>query len=60
MWCTNCGSQLPDNSVFCSYCGHRQGSPEPADQAISQAGSEDKIETADINEELGQTEEQVE
>ncbi|MDD3503990.1 MAG: zinc-ribbon domain-containing protein [Eubacteriales bacterium] len=60
MWCTNCGSQLPDNSVFCSYCGHRQGSPEQADQAISQAGSEDKIETADINEELGQTEEQVE
>src|SRR5689334_2605850 len=24
MYCIDCGAQIPDNSKFCSHCGHKQ------------------------------------
>lgn len=26
MYCNQCGNQIPDNSVFCSFCGHKLNS----------------------------------
>lgn len=33
MFCTNCGSQLPDGSKFCSNCGAKFSPAESAQQA---------------------------
>jgi hypothetical protein len=30
MFCTECGAQIPDNSKFCSHCGHKQTESEPS------------------------------
>ena len=30
MYCIECGAQIPDNSKFCSHCGHRQNEGEPS------------------------------
>jgi len=30
MFCTNCGNQIPDDSVFCVHCGARVSDAEPA------------------------------
>jgi len=27
MYCIECGAQIPDNSKFCSHCGHKQMFP---------------------------------
>lgn len=29
MYCIECGAQIPDNSKFCSHCGHKQTEGEP-------------------------------
>ncbi len=29
MYCIDCGSQIPDNSKFCSHCGKPQNESEP-------------------------------
>lgn len=29
MYCIECGAQIPDNSKFCSHCGHKQSEGEP-------------------------------
>ena len=32
MYCTNCGKEIPDDSVFCTFCGQKVDggvSPEP-------------------------------
>jgi len=28
MYCIECGAQIPDNSKFCSHCGHKQNEGE--------------------------------
>jgi|TARA_B110000908_G_C9870766_1_gene278256 hypothetical protein len=30
MYCIECGAQIPDNSKFCSHCGHKQTEGEPS------------------------------
>lgn len=30
MYCIECGAQIPDNSKFCSHCGHKQTEAEPS------------------------------
>jgi hypothetical protein len=30
MYCIECGAQIPDNSKFCSHCGHKQNEGEPS------------------------------
>lgn len=30
MYCIECGSQIPENSKFCSHCGHKQTEKEPS------------------------------
>lgn len=30
MFCIECGAQIPDNSKFCSHCGHKQTEGEPS------------------------------
>jgi len=30
MYCIECGAQIPDNSKFCSICGHKQTEAEPS------------------------------
>lgn len=30
MYCIECGAQIPDNSKFCSHCGHKQTDGEPS------------------------------
>ena len=30
MYCIECGKQIPDNSKFCSHCGHKQTEGEPS------------------------------
>ena len=30
MYCIECGAQIPDNSKFCSHCGHNQTGGEPS------------------------------
>lgn len=30
MYCIECGAQIPDNSKFCSHCGHKQTGGEPS------------------------------
>lgn len=30
MYCIECGAQIPDNSKFCSLCGHKQNEEEPS------------------------------
>jgi ribosomal protein L40E len=30
MYCIECGAQIPDNSKFCSHCGHKQIEAEPS------------------------------
>jgi uncharacterized membrane protein YvbJ len=30
MYCIECGAQIPDNSKFCSHCGHNQTEGEPS------------------------------
>ena len=30
MYCIDCGAQIPDNSKFCSHCGHKQTEGEPS------------------------------
>lgn len=30
MYCIECGAQIPDNSKFCSNCGHKQTEGEPS------------------------------
>ncbi|MEJ6616217.1 MAG: zinc-ribbon domain-containing protein [Crocinitomicaceae bacterium] len=30
MYCLECGVQIPDNSKFCSHCGHKQTEGEPS------------------------------
>lgn len=38
MFCTHCGSQLPDNSKFCTTCGASLGDAPPAYAAYPTAG----------------------
>lgn len=30
MYCIECGAQIPDNSKFCSHCGHKQTEGAPS------------------------------
>ena len=30
MYCIECGAQIPDNSKFCSHCGHKQTEGQPS------------------------------
>ena len=30
MYCIECGAQIPDNSKFCSHCGHKQTEGKPS------------------------------
>jgi uncharacterized membrane protein YvbJ len=30
MYCIECGAQIPDNSKFCSHCGHKQNEGAPS------------------------------
>ncbi|WP_028526373.1 zinc ribbon domain-containing protein [Runella limosa] len=30
MYCIQCGAKIPDNSKFCSHCGHKQTEGEPS------------------------------
>lgn len=30
MFCIECGAQIPDNSKFCSHCGHKQTEGQPS------------------------------
>lgn len=30
MYCIECGAQIPENSKFCSHCGHKQTEGEPS------------------------------
>jgi hypothetical protein len=30
MYCIECGAQIPDNSKFCSCCGHKQADGDPS------------------------------
>lgn len=30
MYCIECGAQIPENSKFCSHCGHKQEVGEPS------------------------------
>ena len=46
MYCSNCGKQIPDNTIYCSECGHKIGEPSyKSDDKVSinngssQAGS---------------------
>ncbi|GAA1141106.1 FHA domain-containing protein [Nocardioides aquiterrae] len=56
-FCTACGKQNPDDARFCSQCGTRLVTPEPAAPQAPEAGNEstatisigtgDKVETSD-------------
>ena len=39
MFCTNCGAQIPDDSIFCDQCGYRVAGESTGQQA--QAGQQD-------------------
>lgn len=39
MFCSNCGTQLPDDADFCSNCGQKVGASMPADETASQPQS---------------------
>ncbi|MEE1101582.1 MAG: zinc-ribbon domain-containing protein [Agathobacter sp.] len=33
MKCSNCGAEIADNSLFCTYCGTKQEKPAPVEEA---------------------------
>ena len=36
MFCTNCGKEIPDDSIFCTFCGQKvDGGAAPADAGSS-------------------------
>lgn len=36
MFCTKCGSQMPDNASFCTNCGAKKQTEQPVDATINQ------------------------
>ena len=45
MFCSRCGKEIADGSVFCNYCGAKQSAPAPAPEnknGISFASSKNK------------------
>ena len=36
-FCTNCGKQNPDDARFCSQCGHRLVTAEPARETVTES-----------------------
>jgi len=44
MYCIECGAQIPDNSKFCSHCGHKQTEGEPSlKEKVAEKISENEI-----------------
>ena len=34
MFCTNCGKQIPNDSVFCEFCGTKIDNAKAADEPV--------------------------
>lgn len=49
MFCTNCGAQLEDNSIFCIQCGARVAAPTPVEE-VSESVSATVCEQPEVTE----------
>jgi uncharacterized membrane protein YvbJ len=45
MYCTNCGQNLPGDSVFCSKCGRKLEAEAPPEAAAPEGAAEDAAQT---------------
>ena len=52
MFCINCGKEIPDESMFCPFCGHNIKATEMIEKEENSIMSEDRVREEKINKAL--------